>query len=39
MIADDGHVSEVFELDTDHAPMLSATDELVGILDRVAASA
>jgi pimeloyl-ACP methyl ester carboxylesterase len=36
MIADDGHVSEVFELDTDHAPMLSATDELVGILDRVA---
>ncbi len=35
MIADDGHVSEIFELDTDHAPMLSATDDLVGILERV----
>ena len=39
MIADDGHVSEVFELDTDHVPTLSATDELVGILDRAASAA
>jgi hypothetical protein len=26
----------VIELDTDHAPMLSRTKELVGILDRIA---
>jgi pimeloyl-ACP methyl ester carboxylesterase len=36
MIADDGHVSPVFELDTDHAPMLSKTAELAAILDQVA---
>ncbi len=36
MIADDGHVSPVFELDTDHAPMLSRPAELAAIVDEVA---
>jgi pimeloyl-ACP methyl ester carboxylesterase len=36
MVSDDGHVAQTFTLDTDHAPMLSATDELVAILDELA---
>jgi pimeloyl-ACP methyl ester carboxylesterase len=36
MVADDGHVAQAFTLDTDHAPMVSATDELVAILEQLA---
>jgi pimeloyl-ACP methyl ester carboxylesterase len=38
MVAEDGHISRTFELDTDHAPMLSKTAELVAIIDEVAAA-
>jgi pimeloyl-ACP methyl ester carboxylesterase len=38
MFADAG-CNPVIELDTDHAPMLSRTKELVGILDRIASDA
>jgi pimeloyl-ACP methyl ester carboxylesterase len=38
MVADDGHVSPVFELETDHAPMLSKSAELAAILDEVASA-
>jgi pimeloyl-ACP methyl ester carboxylesterase len=36
MVTDDGHVAQTFTLDTDHAPMLSATAELVAILEQLA---
>src|SRR5262249_189689 len=37
MVTDDGHVGQTFTLDTDHAPMVSATGELVAILEQLAA--
>ena len=37
MVDEDGHVAQTFTLDTDHAPMVSATGELVAILEQLAA--